>query len=263
MTLPTGEVLTSENAVPLLLNEVYQRYERPADQDAFFAAAAAAVFGAFAQGSADPAALVTALAKAGDERRLLLWSAHEDEQTLIADTTLAGGLPESDNAATRFGVYLNDGTGSKMDYYVAGDTSLAWDSCSTDASGLATGQATLTVTITNNAPADAATSLPEYITGGGGLGVPAGIARTVSYLYLPEGFELMDSTITGERGFGGGFHGGHRVLRFAVDLAPGETATATATVRTMEPSAPALELVSTPRLQSPAAGEIGAHCAIP
>ena len=49
VTLPTGDVLTSENAVPLLLNEVYQRYEDPADQDAFFAAAAATVFDALAQ----------------------------------------------------------------------------------------------------------------------------------------------------------------------------------------------------------------------
>ena len=37
-------------------------------------------------------------------------------------------------------------------------------------------------------------SLPDYITGGGGFGVPAGITRTVGYIYLPEGFELTGST---------------------------------------------------------------------
>ncbi|MCR2763280.1 DUF4012 domain-containing protein [Microbacterium sp. zg.B48] len=259
VTLPTGDVLTTDNAVPLLLNEVYQRYPRPADQDAFFAAAAASVFDALAQGSADPAALVGALAQAGDERRLLLWSAHEEEQRLIGDTTLAGGLPTTDREASRFGMFLNDGTGSKMDYYVTADTQLAWDSCTIGGGDLATGEATLSVTVTNNAPADAATSLPAYITGGGGFGVPPGIARTIGYLYLPTGFDLIESTITGDGGFGGGFHDGRRVLRFAVDLAPGQTATATATVRSAEPGAPVLELISTPRVQAQG-GDVAARC---
>ena len=46
VALPTGDVLTSENAVDLLLNGVYLRYADPRDQDAFFAAAAGSVFGA-------------------------------------------------------------------------------------------------------------------------------------------------------------------------------------------------------------------------
>lgn len=75
-TLPTGDVLTSETAVPLLLNEVYARYSDPSQQDAFFALAAAAVFDALSRGNADPAALVAGLTRAGDEHRLLLWSAH-------------------------------------------------------------------------------------------------------------------------------------------------------------------------------------------
>ena len=249
VTLPSGDVLTSENAVPLLLNEVYQRFERPADQDAFFAAAAAAVFDALTRGDVDPAALVAALARAGDERRLLLWSAHEDDQALLADTTLAGGLPvtDSDDIA-RFGVYLNDGTGSKMDYYATADTTVAWDSCTLDASGAASGTATLTVTVTNNAPADAA-SLPTYITGDGDYGVPPGTTRTVGYIYLPEGFELTDSSLTGDLGFGGGVHDGRRVLSFTVDLAPGESATATVITATAPVAPlPARSVESTPTL---------------
>lgn len=42
--LPTGDTLNSDNAVPLLLNEVYARYPNPAVQDAFFASAASSVF---------------------------------------------------------------------------------------------------------------------------------------------------------------------------------------------------------------------------
>ena len=43
----------------------------------------------------------------------------------------------TDADAARFGVYLNDGTGSKMDYYTTADTTVAWDSCTLDAAGTA------------------------------------------------------------------------------------------------------------------------------
>ncbi|KAF2414833.1 peptide synthetase [Microbacterium sp. B35-04] len=252
ITLPTGDVLAPDTAVPLLLNEVYARYPRPADQDAFFAVAAASVFAKLSSGDVDPAALVTALTRAGDEDRLLLWSAHDEEQRLLAGTTLAGGLPESDDGAARFGVYVNDGTGSKMDFYQNAVTTLAWDACTVDASGAATGDAVLTVTIGNTAPADAA-NLPAYITGAGGFGVPAGITRTIGYLYLPEGFELVDATMSDGSGFGGGMHDGRRVVSFAIDLTPGASATATVTARASTPVAATLEAVTTPTLTPPAA----------
>ena len=246
VTLPTGDELTADNAVDLLLNEVYFRYEVPAEQDAFFAAAAAAVFEAVAGGGADPAALLSALTRAGDEHRLLLWSDHEEDQELLADTTLAGGLPGTDDDTARFGVFLNDGTGSKMDYYVTADTTVGWDTCMVDDAGDAQGEATLGVTITNTAPG--ADSLPRYITGGGGFGVPAGTARTVGYLYLPEGWDLVDAEIDGDVGFGGGTHDGRRVLTFELDLESGEQASVFVTARPGEPGAPTVEAVSTPRI---------------
>ncbi|MAP63451.1 MAG: peptide synthetase [Microbacterium sp.] len=245
VTLPTGDELTAENAVDLLLNEVYFRYEIPAEQDAFFAAAAAAVFQAVADGDGDPAALLSALTRAGDEHRLLLWSAHEEDQALLADTTLAGGLPPTDDDTARFGVFLNDGTGSKMDYYVTAETAIGWDTCMVDEAGAAQGEATVSVTLTNTAP-DA--PLPDYITGGGGFGVPAGTARTVGYLYLPEGWELIDAEIDGDVGFGGGTHDGRRVLTFELDLESGEQASVFVTARTPEPGARTVEAVSTPRI---------------
>ena len=252
ITLPTGDVLTPETAVPLLLNDVYARYTRPADQDAFFAMAAAAVFAKLSGGDVDPTALVAALTRSGDEDRLLLWSTHENEQSVLADTTLAGGLPVSDEETARFGVYVNDGTGSKMDFYQNAVTTLAWDACTVDASGGATGDAVLTVTIGNTAPADAA-NLPAYITGDSAFGVPAGITRTIGYLYLPEGFDLVDATMSDGSGFGGGMHDGRRVVSFAIDLAPGATATATVTARASTPAAATLEAVTTPTLTPPTA----------
>lgn len=262
VTLPTGDVLTSDNAVQLLLNEVYLRYADPTEQNAFFASAAVAVFDALARGGSDPAALLQAFGRAGDEHRLFIWSAHEDDQAVLAGTTLAGGLPPTDAEIATFGVYLNDGTGSKMDYYATADTALAWDSCALTPSGLASGTATLTVTLANTAPAEAA-SLPEYITGGGSYGVAPGTARTVGYLYLPEGFELTASEITGGTGFGGGTHDGRRVLSFSADLAPGAAATATVTVQASAPSAPTLTVQATPTLHQAVTGPPIATCDAP
>ncbi|WP_194409380.1 DUF4012 domain-containing protein [Microbacterium cremeum] len=257
ITLPTGDVLSADTAVPLLLNGVYTRYPNPADQDDFFAMAAASVFAKLTSGDVDPAALVAGLTRAGDENRLLLWSAHEEEQSVLAGTTLAGGLPVSDDDVARFGVYVNDGTGSKMDFYQSASAALSWDDCALDAAGMATGDAVLDVTIENSAPADAE-SLPPYITGGSGFGVPAGVTRTVGYVYLPEGFDLIDATMSDGSGFGGGTHEGRRVLSFTVDLAPGETATATVTARAVAPVAATIDAALTPTLTAPAA--IAAVC---
>lgn len=249
--LESGDTLTSENAVDLLLNDIYLRYEDPKMQDAYFADAAAAVFEALSSGDIDSAKLLSALSRAGTEDRLLLWSAIEAEQELLAETTLAGELPVTDDDASRFGVFVNDSTASKMDYYLDTDTSVTWDSCELDPSGTATGTATLTVTITNNAPADAAT-LPDYITGGGKRGVPPGTAETLGYIYLPEGFELLDSSLSTGDTFAGGDHEGRRVLSYSVETAPGESATATVTVRAAQPASARLLVQQTPTLEPPA-----------
>lgn len=265
VTLPTGETLTADNAVELLLNDVYERYEDPSDQDAFFAAAAATVFDSLATGSANPSALVTALGRAGDERRLLMWSAVPDDQAVLAETTLAGGLPVSDHDTARFGVYLNDGTGSKMDYYVKPVTTVGWEACTLDARDRTSDAVTLTLTLTNTAPADAATSLPGYVTGGGGFGgatdIAVGTARTIAYLYLPEGYTLTEAARTDPGGFGGGFHQGLQVLIFSTDLTPGASATATITVRPPEPGAAIVTADVTPTVDPDLPTRIGAECA--
>ncbi len=74
--------------------------------------------------------LLAALARATDERRILAWSAVESEQALLGATAVGGGLPVSDERTARFGVYLNDGTGSKMSYYITPTVALDWISCS-------------------------------------------------------------------------------------------------------------------------------------
>lgn len=241
VTLATGDVLSADTAVPLLLNEVYLRYPNPREQDAFFAAATAAVFGVVSSGDTDPKKLVEALTRAGQERRLALWNADPAAQAVLDGTSLQARLPESDDETTRFGVYLNDSTGSKMDYYMRAATSVGW--C-TDTEGAP--EAELTVRLRSDAPADAA-SLPDYITGDGSFGTHPGSTETLAYVYLPPDAEVVGAVADGSggaTGFGGGYHEGRRVLTWSTVLAPGEEAVATVRVRTSQ--TPRLEAVVTP-----------------
>lgn len=209
-----------------VINQVYLRYPDPAEQNAVFAQAAATVFQTLISGRAEPSKVLSALSRAGDERRLLLWSEHEDEQRVLAQTTLSGHRPVTDDDAARFGIYLNDGTGSKLGYYLDVDPQLTWNRCGEDQ---VTSEATLKLSLTNDAPADAATSLPPSIVGGS-YGVPAATLRVVTFIYLPVGANLLDSEISGDLGFGGGRDGDYRVVSLSADLAPGDSTTASLTV---------------------------------
>ncbi|TFC76704.1 DUF4012 domain-containing protein [Cryobacterium sp. TMS1-20-1] len=187
ITLATGDELTADNAVSLLLRDVYARYDDLKQQDIFFAAAAGAVFDAVKSGRADPTKLISALARAGAEHRVLVWNADEAEQAVLDDTTLVGGRPVSDESTNRFGLYLNDLSGAKMDFYLDVETAIGQQTCRTDRRP----QYTLEVTVTNTAPADAATSLPIYVTGRGISGVPLGNIKTqVSAYGVPRMYNL-------------------------------------------------------------------------
>ncbi|WP_157981605.1 DUF4012 domain-containing protein [Protaetiibacter intestinalis] len=220
-----GEVLlTSENAVAVLLSETYARYPDPADQDAFFAAAAQAVFSAVTGPDVEPKALVEALVRGGEERRIRIWNAREEDQQYVAGTTLSGILPSDNSDGPELGVYLNDGTGAKMNYYTDLEVDVAGGVCRAD--GIPTYRAT--VTFTNNAPADAATSLPDYVTGGGDFGIEPGKVKTLIAIYGPVGAIVQGATLDGEEAIGtGAIDRGRPVFQVSTLLAPGESATYT------------------------------------
>jgi hypothetical protein len=220
ITLATGDVLSSENAVQLLLSDVYSRYPEVERQDAFFAAAAASVFSAVASGEADPILLITALAQAGAEHRVLIWSSEDDEQAILADTTLAGGLPVSDETIQRFGVYFNDATAAKMGPFFAVQTAVGQSTCRNDKRP----HYVVDVTMTNTAPADAATSLPTYVTAGGTFGTPAGNIRTIVSVYGVPGMENLGVTRDGaEVPYLPATDSTYPLSHLTIELAPGES----------------------------------------
>ncbi len=221
VSLPDGSELTSENAVDTLLSGVYARFaDQPQLQDAYFAAAAAAVFERVSSFDGDASAMLDALSRGVEERRILVWSANEDEQALLDLTPLAGQLPETTEAVSAFGVYLNDATGAKMDYYL--DALIGGDSRSCRQDGRP--EFTVGFALTSSAPDNAGQSLSNYVTGGGNYGVEAGRIRTEALIYVPPGAVITGGRVNGEPAeFNVQEHDGRLVAKFVVELAPGES----------------------------------------
>ncbi|MFP5333812.1 MAG: DUF4012 domain-containing protein [Actinomycetes bacterium] len=216
--LATGGELTAENAVPLLLSEVYATYEDPRAQDAFFAASAAAVFEALTNGQGDPHALVDQLVRAAGERRLLVWSADDVEQQVVAGTVLEGAVATGDAARDVVGVYLNDGTRSKMSYYLRTEVTLR--PCAGDPTAWQ-----VEVALTSTAPEGAGKLLPDYVLGGlQAGGVPPGVIRTEVLLYASDGSAVTAVTRGGESArLSSQVAFGRQVAGVLVDVAPGDS----------------------------------------
>ncbi len=221
ITLPTGDVIDANSAVDFLLSGVYEKYPDTQTQDLVFAATAKAVFDALSTGIDDPRALVEGLAKASTERRILIWNSRQNEQDVLAGTTFAGTLPVSDAGGTTVGVFLNDATGAKMDYYLDSEITVGVDGCA-DARRTVTTE----VQVASSAPSDAATSLPAYVTGAGRYGVESGHARTRVLLYGPVGATAQSVTVDGKDAAAQvDTQFGRPVVQVIVDLAPGQRVT--------------------------------------
>ncbi len=211
----------ADNVLSILLSEIYSAIPDPRTQDAVFAQASSALLAA-ALSSGDPQALLGALSTSADEGRIRIWSAHEDEQDRLSASMLGGTLPTDDDSATWVGVLLNDTTGGKMDYYA--------DARFTVATGVCAGAPTtrLSVTWTNDAPEDAGTALPEYVTGGGRYDVPPGETRTLVAVYGPTGATPVRIDRDGsEEDVQTAVIDGRSVIQHSVQLAPGESTTIT------------------------------------
>lgn len=211
--------LTSKNVVQTLLSDVYTKIERPQLQDVYFAGAAKEIFESLSAGKTDPKKLLDALARGEQERRILLWSAQPEEQSIIGRHPLGGMVSGASVAPSQFGVYFNDGTGAKMDYWVKRTVQIIKD-CTRDGYR----EVSLKVTSTNTAPADAATSLPAYVTGDGTFGVPAGTVQTNVVAYGPAQSNIDTVVKDGQKiPFAAQRHGQRSVGTSTMKLAPGET----------------------------------------
>ncbi|MBT2596617.1 DUF4012 domain-containing protein [Arthrobacter sp. ISL-72] len=237
--------LTGTNVVSTLLSDVYKAIDNTAVQDAYFANVAKEVYGAFSSGTGDPARLVQGISRAADERRILLWSADPEIQKVISNYAMSGATSGQSVSAAQFGVYFNDGTGAKMDFYVKRTVQLL-EECPRDGYS----RMTVRVTSTNTAPVDAKSTLPDYVTGGGVFGVPEGTVQTNVIAYGPVQANVESAAVDGNKtDIAAHRHSNRPVGAVTMSLAPGQSKSVELTfgkiVQHTEPT-----VVVTPTIQS-------------
>ncbi|MFC7850190.1 DUF4012 domain-containing protein [Arthrobacter sp. NPDC057388] len=217
--LPTR--LTAKNIVPTLLSDVYEQIPEPDLQDVYFAGVAKKVFTSLSAGMGDFQKLIDVLGRGAHERRVQLWLAANAEQAVVSKYSLSGSVTGTGIDPAQFGVYFNDGTGAKMDFYVKRTVQLI-EECPVQGYG----QVKVRITSTNTAPKDAATSLPPYVTGGGAFGVPEGSVQTNIIAYGPIQANIETAVVEGRKaGFASFRHAGRPVGALTIRLAPGQSST--------------------------------------
>jgi hypothetical protein len=236
--MPFGGPLTADSAVRMLLSQIYATATLP-QQDAYFAHAARAAFDVLTRRQSNPRGLLTELTRAAGERRLLLWSADPREQKSVEGTVLSGMLPLDDGASPTVGVFLNDGSGAKMSYYLTHAATLAVGSCDVDGSR----ELRLRFTLGSTAPRS---GLSEAVLGLGLSGDPYTV-RTNVMVFSPTGGSIADATLDGtEAEMGTGVEHGRAVGIVTVDLPPGATKTLVVTLLTGPAGAVRPRLWTTP-----------------
>ncbi|WP_231921333.1 DUF4012 domain-containing protein [Micromonospora auratinigra] len=235
--MPGSAVLSGSTAVRSLLSDSYRDLDATA-QNAFFAAAASRVFTALFAKSVDPRALLTVLDRSITERRILFWSVHSDEQRVLADSQLAGRLPEQDTVPT-VGVFLNDGSGAKLGYYLRFSAAVTVGECQPDGRR----ELRLRVTVRSTAPR---AGLSGSVTGLALSGDPY-TARTLVSVYSPTGGAVLGGRLDGrDTRMGSGVAGRRQVAVANVEVRPGATRTLEIPLLTGRTGAGTVELVHTP-----------------
>ncbi|KRB36248.1 hypothetical protein ASD93_09115 [Microbacterium sp. Root180] len=214
-----GLEISNDNAVPLLLGDLYYDYE-PAEVDLINQAFAGKTLQALMSGGADPAKLVSVIGLAVEEGRVRIWSSRESEQQLIAGTGVDKRGPAQTEKSDGIGVYFTDFTPGKMQRFMTQSVDVAQGDCQDG-----TRQVQVSVTIVNTVDAASVVGLPEYVTGTGDY-TPKGSMQLETLVYAPAGYSLVASEVGGDIvGARTGTDGGMAVEAVRVVLAPGESRT--------------------------------------
>lgn len=243
--LSTGDVLTEDNAVHLLLSEVYERWgtqRTKAGADKFFASAAEEIFAKLSTGAFDPKDMAWAVGEGIEAGDIMFYSAHEKVQEVVAPLKLSGILPTSNDEQTTLGVYFRNESASKIDYY----TGSAIDVVEACADGRRT--YTTTTSLHLGLSTQRARRLPEYVKS---QTWDARFFRTAVHVYGPPGMQVESVSVDGREVDvmrDDLTDLGRPVAWFHVYLKPNERASVTATFTGEDGEYGPLEVRSTPMI---------------
>ena len=256
--LATGDTLTEDNAVQLLLSDVYKRWgtqETKYGADLFFASVAEEIFGKLSSGAFDLKDMAWAVGEGIEAGDIMFYSSHPEVQEVVAPLQLSGILPTTNDEKTTVGVYFRDESASKIDYYMKSAIGLS-ETCQA-------GNRTFTAKTNLHLDLDqaAADALPEYVksqTWG------SDVFRTQVYVYGPPGSVVTGAEVEGRE---------VTVKRtdvvdldrpvawFETYLRPGEQASVTATFQAPDGEFGPLTLRSTPMINDTEVSQTTTGCA--
>ncbi|WP_310962229.1 DUF4012 domain-containing protein [Nocardioides terrisoli] len=237
-----GTSLTAANAPRILLNQAYLDIADPVAQDAFFAEAARKIFTAVVAGQGDQLGVVRGLARGVDERRVLAWSSRPDLAKAI-DSTAVAGLLTDPSGPPQIGVFLDDATATKLEYYLRTDSHLTNVSCDGD-------QVRTTVATTLRSRVPVHKPLPVSVTGPGRFGPLRDMLLNVRF-FGPSSGIIQSITVDGkQQTVAGGTAGDRQVAVVPVRLRPGQTLRLRARVSFGPGASNQVQLTTTPGLTS-------------
>lgn len=217
VAMPDGSTLDGANTAQTLLHDVYARMT-PQETDEYFAVAAQAAFDHIMQNAGNFKSYVKALSTSVEQGHVMVWSAHEGEQNLIADSAISGKLI-TEGAKPQVGVYISDETESKMDWYLHREVTTEFQKVARNGAN----QYTVHIKLQNTMTAEEAASEAEYVTGGGNI-VPKGQIKTALFIYAPANGRLVDWEFQNADDYKGvTLHNGLTVGVGDVTLQPGES----------------------------------------
>lgn len=250
--------LNHTNAVRALLNLTYQLLPDQEQQNDFFERTARAVFDRVTAGGGNSRLAVTALATGVEQRRVLLWSRHPAEQREIAGTAVSGALPGTKPADEQphVGLYLNDATAAKAQFYLDYQPALESTSCTDDGRQ----QLTASVALTSSMPRKV-DDLSFWITGTGRF-APKGTIAVNLRVYGPAGGSVTGLTVDGQpRSITADRHKGRQVAVVPLRVDPGQRVVVQAELETAPGQHADPVLTTTPGLRNERNGvEVPSSC---
>ncbi|MFC8680211.1 DUF4012 domain-containing protein [Microbacterium ureisolvens] len=119
LTLASGEEVNAQNTGSLLMSEPYERFGADnAAMDAFFSEVTSVMFDALTGGEWEIGPMWDQLVRSAEEGRINLWFEDAGLQSLAHEYGLDGALREDNTEATQLGVYFNDYSVGKLNYWL-------------------------------------------------------------------------------------------------------------------------------------------------
>jgi hypothetical protein len=188
--LADGSQITASNVVPLTQKSLYRTYPDISQRKNHLLQIATAISTRLlaAKGST---ALINAAGRAAEERRLMIWSAYAQTESVLRQTTLAGTIEPGDRPFAGF--TTDNATGGKLDYYLRRTLGYQRTGCGSAS------QTVTTIGLHNDVPPG---SLPPYVTlrqDHPGYPTAPGDNKILLNVYATGGTTIQSVTVDGIR----------------------------------------------------------------